>query len=314
MRACFFALLGLLLFLAAAAAQPPNVPFPAARGGKMPADFEPQRFFDALFGKAAAKAENEELLAKVDISWGEESRMGQQLLDDLKERLAMQNRKLLDRGRDVQYVAQLAAVLQPQMKQAERYKKLHIHIANWDSPNAYALPGGHLIVAKEMLDQAGCEAALVCVIGHELSHLDRGHLLRRAKQWKLAQEQVTKPPTDFSFDKMLSKFGQMQQVFRLPFNPDQEAEADRDGIAWAYGADYDPRTVEQVYDAMQRGGAATSDFLPAFLRTHPLTAERRENLRATFLELQAAAPNERLYLGRENLKLRTTRQVREFVD
>jgi predicted Zn-dependent protease len=65
---------------------------------------------------------------------------------------------------------------------------------------------------------------------------------------------------------------------------------------------------------MQRGGAATSDFLPAFLRTHPLTAERRKNLRATYLELQAATPNERLYLGRENLKRRTTRQERELAE
>src|SRR4051812_18484329 len=253
-----FAVLGLALFTNAAADEPPITPFPVAPGGKMPADFDPQKFFDALFGKAAASAENDDLLAKVEISWAEESRMGRQLLDDLKERLAAQKKAIVDRGRDVQYVAQLAALIQPQMKQAERYSKLHIHVANWGSPNAYAVPGGHLIVAREMLDQAGCEAALVCVIGHELAHLDRGHLLRRAKQWKLAQDQFTRP-TEFSFDKMMSKFGQMQQLFRLPFNSDQEAEADRDGITWAYRAAYDPRAVEQVYDAMQAAGLAAPE-------------------------------------------------------
>src|SRR5205085_70159 len=221
-----------------------------------------------------------------------ESRLGEQLLDDLGERLAAQKKTIVERGRDVQYVAQLASLIQSQMKQAERYGKLHIHVANWGSPNAYALPGGHLIVAREMLDQAGCEAALVCVIGHELAHLDRGHLLRRAKQWKLAQEQFTKPLTEFSFEKMLSKFSQMQQLFRLPFNPDQEAEADRDGITWAYRAGYDPRAVEQVYEAMQAAGVAAPEFMPAFLRTHPLTAERRDSLRTTYVELQAAVPNE----------------------
>src|SRR5205823_13743019 len=158
----------LIVISAAAGAEPPRLPFPGGAGGKMPADFDPQSFFETFFGKAAGNVENDELLNKVEISWNEESRMGQQLLDDLKERLAAQKRTIVDRGRDVQYLAQLAALIQPQMKQAERYGKLHIHVANWGSPNAYALPGGHLIVAREMLERAGCEAAIICVIGHEL--------------------------------------------------------------------------------------------------------------------------------------------------
>src|SRR5262245_48514064 len=304
----------LMVISAAAGAEPPRIPFPAGPGGRFPADFDSKKFFDTFFGKAAGTIENNELLGKVEISWNEESRMGQQLLDDLKERLAAQKKTIVDRGRDVQYVAQLAALIQPQMQQAERYSKLNVHIANWGSPNAYALPGGHLIVAREMLEQAGCEAAVVCVIGHELAHLDHGHLLRRAKQWKLAQNEFTKPPTEFSFDKMMSKFGQMQQLFRLPFNPAQEAEADRDGITWAYRAAYDPRAVEQVYEAMQAAGVAAPEFMPAFLRTHPLTAERRESLRAAYGELQAAAPNEKLYLGQENLARRIPRPQREFAE
>jgi predicted Zn-dependent protease len=304
----------LIVISAAAGAEPPRFPFPAGPNGKVPADFDPQKFFDTFFGRAAGKVEDNELLNKVEISWSEESRMGQQLLDDLKERLAAQQKTIVDRGRDVQYVAQLAALIQPQMQQAERYTRLRIHVANWGSPNAYALPGGHLIVAREMLEQAGCEAALVCVIGHELSHLDRGHLLRRAKQWKLAQEQFTKPPTEFSFDKMMGRFSQMQQLFRLPFNAEQEAEADRDGITWAYRAGYDPRAVEQVYDAMQAAGLAAPEFLPAFLRTHPLTAERRESLQLTYRHLQTAEPKSMLYLGFENLGRRIPRQQKEFAE
>ena len=303
-----------LIVISAAAGAEPRFPFVVGPGGKTPAHFDPQRFFEAFFGKAAGNIENDELLNKVEISWNDESRMGQQLLDDVKDRLSGQKKTIVDRGRDVHYISKLAALIQPQMQQAERYGKLRIYVADWGSPNAYALPGGHLIVAREMLEQAGCEAAIVCVIGHELSHLDRGHLLRRAKQWKLAQAELTKPKTDFSFDKMSGKFGQIQQLFRLPFNPDQEAEADRDGITWAYRAGYDPRAVEQVYDAMQAAGLAAPEFMPAFLRTHPLTAERRASLRATYADLQASAPRDKLYLGRENLDRRVPRTQREFAE
>lgn len=305
----------LIVVSAAAADEPkPRFPAPVFPGGKLPADFDPQKFLESFFGKAARHFDNNELLDKVEVSWDEEVRLGQQLLDDLKQRLAAQKKTLVDRGRDVEYVSQLAGQIQPQMREAQRYRKLHIHVTNLSGPNAYALPGGHLIVTREILDQSGCEAAVVCVIGHELSHLDRGHLLRRAKQWKLAQEQFTKPSTDFSFDKMLTKFSQMQQLFRLPFNPDQEAEADRDGITWAYRAGYDPRAVQRVYEAMEAAGLAAPEFLPAFLRTHPLTAERRESLRTTYAQLQAATPNDHLYLGRENLTRRLARQQREFAD
>src|ERR1051326_3958384 len=87
---------------ATATAQPPRVAFPVAPVRKMPADFDPQKFFPAFFGKTASNAENDELLSKIEISWTEESRMGQQLLDDLKERLAAQKKSIVNRGRDVQ--------------------------------------------------------------------------------------------------------------------------------------------------------------------------------------------------------------------
>jgi predicted Zn-dependent protease len=293
----------------AAAVEPPvRVPAPP---GKPPGPIDSQKILETIFGKAGEK-DNDERLAKVEISWDEEVRLGQQLLDDVKQRLAVQKKTLIQRGRDVEYVSQLAGLIQPQMKQAQRYRKVQVHVAVWGSPNAYAIPGGHVIVSREMLEQAGSEAAIVCVLGHELAHLDRGHLLRRAKQWKLARATIAKRPAEFSLDTMMSQFSQMQQLFRLPFNAEQEAEADRDGITWAYRAGYDPRAVQQVYAAMEAAGLGAPEFLPAFLRTHPLTVERRDNLGTIYGQLQADEPRDDLYLGRENLTRRITRQERMF--
>src|SRR5438093_960226 len=86
----------LIVISAAAGAEPPRFPFPGGPGGKMPADFDPQKFFEAFFGKAAGNVENDALLKNVEISWNEESRMGQQLLDDLKDRLAAQKKTIVD--------------------------------------------------------------------------------------------------------------------------------------------------------------------------------------------------------------------------
>ena len=308
----------LLLFVSSAAGQNrrPENPFPPG-GFKFPAgfpeEFSPDKFFDQFFGQGGAGLDNDAALAEVEVTPEEESRIGQQGVDDLKKRLAQKKIKLLDKGQEIQYLSRLVELIRPQMQQANRYRKLKVYLADMDDPDAYTLPGGHIFFSRGLLDVAGCEAALVCVAGHELSHLDRGHLLRRTKQWKLAQERMAKSSTgDFSFEKMMQMNSTMMQLFRRPFGPEEELEADRDGITWAYRAGYDPRALGEIYRAFDAAGKNPPEFMPAFFRTHPLTAERRENLTQTYAELQAAEPKARLYLGRENLARRLTRAQREF--
>jgi len=294
-----------LVVVSAAAAQQPQLPqlqnFP---------QFNPEKFLDQFFGTGGAN--DDAKLAKVNVSWDEEQKLGQQTLDDLKQRLAAKKATIIERGREVEYLQRLANLIQPQMQQAQRYRKLKVSLASLATPDAVALPGGRIFVTQGMLDSASCEASLVGVLGHELSHLDRGHLLRRMKQWKLAQQQFSQPAAGFSPERLFSSMGLMQGLFRRPFGPEEELESDTDGITWAYRAGYDPRALTEIYAAFERNGMNPPDFLPAFLRTHPPSLERRENLQATFQKLQAAEPKPKLYLGRENLTRRLTRTQREF--
>jgi predicted Zn-dependent protease len=274
---------------------------------------DPDKFFQQLFG-AGGELNDDARLAKVEVSWEEELRLGQQTFEEFKQRLAAKKETLAERGRDVEYLQKLAGLIRPQMQQAARYRQLKVYVTSWKSPEAMVCPGGKLIVTQGLLDSAGCEAALVGVLGHELAHLDRGHLLRRMKQWKLAQQQFQQPAAGFSPDKLLGTMSTMQQLFRRPFGPAEELDADTDGITWTWRAGYDPRALTEVYAAFEKHGFNQPDFLPAFLRTHPPSAERRENLAATFQKLQAAGAKEKLYLGRENLARRLTRQQRDFAD
>src|SRR4051794_5083590 len=77
----------LIVISAAAGVEPPLIPFPGGPNGRIPAEFDAQRFFETFLVKAAGNIENNELLDKVEISWNEESRMSRELLDGLKKRL-----------------------------------------------------------------------------------------------------------------------------------------------------------------------------------------------------------------------------------
>jgi predicted Zn-dependent protease len=200
------------------------------------------------------------------------------------------------------------------MTQASRYRKLHVYLVETGEAQAWSLPGGHILFSRGLVDAAQCEAALVATAGHELAHLDRGHLLRRTRQWKLAQKSFGEPAKGFSPESMVQMLGLMTQLFQRPFGPEEELDADRDGIAWSYRLGYDPRAVQLIFDALERNGKGAGNIMPAFFRTHPLSAERRENLQKTFAEQVAAEPKDKLYLGRENLTRRLTRKQREFAE
>ena len=315
-------LLVVLWLAAAAAAQNPQprlnpnllrgIPgFPGggdAKPGELP--FDPRTMFEQLFGPGAAV--DDEALAKVEISPAEEARLGEQALAELKRQLASRRAKLVHSGRDAEYLQRLVQLVRPQMTQAERYRKLHVYLAEVDDPGAYSFPGGHIVFTRGLIDAAQCEAALIVVAGHELAHLDRGHLLRRARQWKLAERSLRPDGGEPPPEKMFRAMNLMMQLFQRPFGPEEELEADRDGIAWAWRLGYDPRAVRLIYEALEPRGPAA--LLPAFLRTHPLSAERQEHLGQTIADLAAAEPKAALYLGRENLARRLTRKQREFAE
>ena len=303
--------------LVAGAQQLPKLPIPGLQGvPKGVDDFsDPQKFFDEFFGERFGGKVDPAEFDKVEFSWKEEQQYGAAQLEALRRDLKQRKISLTERGKDAQYVARLVASIQPLMQQHERYQELHVYIADTDITDAYTFAGGHVIVSRGILDIVGNEAALVCVLGHELSHLDRGHLVRQPKQVKLAQESLKPGERGFTFDEFISKTRTMTGLFRRPFGPDEELEADRDGITWAYKLGYDPRALGDLFDhlAAKNNNPALA-FMPAFFRTHPPSAERKEQVLAVFGELQEAGPRRELYLGLTNLTRRMTKEHRRFAE
>jgi predicted Zn-dependent protease len=283
--------------------------FDPAKPGEVPF-FDPQKMFDQFFGRGGAGDIDEESLAKVEVSAAEEARLGKQGLEAAEQQFAARGAKLVTRGKEVEYLSRIVEMVRPLMENSTRYHKLHVYLIDSDEPEAYSLPGGHVLFSRGLVDAAQCEAALVVTAGHELAHIDRGHLLRRTRQWKLAQESF-QPGQAASPERLMQMMSLMPRLFQRPFGPEEELEADRDGIRWAFELGYDPRAVQLVFDALEAKGKNGPAGLPAFLRTHPASAERHENLKTTFQKL-AANKDKQLYVGRENLERRLTRRQREF--
>ena len=86
---------------------------------------------------------------------------------------------MIRRGKDVTYLRELVASIQPLLVNRQRYPTIQVLLADSPQIDARSFPGGSLVFCRGLLDSAGSEAALVGIIAHELVHLDRGHVLAR---------------------------------------------------------------------------------------------------------------------------------------
>ena len=268
---------------------------------------------DRIFG-TDSQAESQ-ALENVEISIEDEERIGSEAAERYLDWLRQQHVRLRTRGRDVDYLQALVDVVQPQMEHADRYDHIRIVVARSPLPDARSFPGGTVVIFDGLLDFADSEAALVGVIGHELSHLDRGHQLTRVKGQKLAEQTFAgggagKHPNFMNTGPVLMR------LWSRPFRPEDETAADRDGAQWAYHAGYDPREMAKLFLRLHEKNRErrANVALPGFLRSHPYEVERHAAVMQMYEQMQADEPRDDLCVGRENLLQRQVHAAHNGVE
>ncbi len=157
--------------------------------------------------------------------------------------------------------------------------------------NAFALPGGKIVVFSGLLPVAKNEAGLAAVLGHEVGHVAAHHsaerlsqslLIRTALRTADAVALAKNPAHRAQIDSALglgAKYGLV-----LPFSREQESEADHLGLLYMAKAGYDPQEAIAIWQRME----ATAGPGPwEFTSTHPSDATRRAQLQGWMPEAQA---------------------------
>ncbi|MBS0264390.1 MAG: M48 family metalloprotease, partial [Planctomycetes bacterium] len=160
-----------------------------------------------------------------------------------------------------------------------------------------------------LLTVAENEAALVGIVGHELSHLDRGHLLTPLKNSKRMEQTFAGEFVPHTF---LASQRTMWKTFARPFRPEDESMADLDGATWAFRAGYDPREMARLFDTLHRNRLDPKLPWSEFFRTHPYSDDRCEAILKRYHDLQHDSPSDALYRGQTNLVRRIPRSQQQF--
>lgn len=148
--------------------------------------------------------------------------------------------------------------------------------------NAWAMPGGKIVVYTGLLPVTQNEAALAVVLGHEITHALAKHGNERMSQSMLAQGiQVAggiltqnNATVSSIFNNVYGPAAQIGVL--LPNSRKQELEADRFGLIFTALAGYNPREAVPLWERMK--AMSNGNRPPEFLSTHPAEDTRIERL------------------------------------
>lgn len=158
--------------------------------------------------------------------------------------------------------------------------------------NAFALPGGKIAFYEGILPICQSETGVAVVMGHEIAHALLRHGGERVSRSILTQLGISVGALLASDDPKTREMtatalGAAAQVgAELPFSRSQESEADHVGIILMAKAGYDPREAPRFWERMaarEGSGGGT----PGFLRTHPTSSQRVDDLHKRMPEAMA---------------------------
>ena len=154
-----------------------------------------------------------------------------------------------------------------------------------DNPtiNAFAMPGGYVVIHSGLILASRSESELAGVMAHEIAHVTQHHLARSYEK----ASQMNMPLTAAVIAAILlgASNPQMGQAAlaasmaggtqaQLDFTRANEREADRVGMQMLAGAGFDPNGMPSFFERLQQEYRFASSGLPEFLSTHPVTLNR----------------------------------------
>jgi predicted Zn-dependent protease len=159
-------------------------------------------------------------------------------------------------------------------KAGETPYKFDFHLlADENTVNAFALPGGQVFITAGLLKNLQSEGQLAGVLGHEIGHVVARHSAEQIAQSRLTQGLTgaaaiaVYDPDRPSTAAAAAAAAMVGKLMTLKYGRDDELEADRLSVRFTTEAGYDPRAMIQVMEILSRVSGSNRGV--EFFQTHP---------------------------------------------
>ncbi|TGE24469.1 M48 family peptidase [Hymenobacter aquaticus] len=157
--------------------------------------------------------------------------------------------------------------------------KFQFHLlADENTINAFALPGGQIFITAGLLKNLRSEGQVAGVLAHEIGHVVARHSAEQVAKSSLTQGLTgaaaiaVYDPDRPSTAAAAAATAMVSKLITMRFGRQDELEADRLAVDFTPQAGYDPRAMIQVMQILEQAGGGSRT--PEFMSTHPNPGNR----------------------------------------
>jgi predicted Zn-dependent protease len=144
-----------------------------------------------------------------------------------------------------------------------------------DLPNAFALPGGHIVLTTGLLRALRTPDELAAVFAHEWGHVQRRHVLRNI--FRQASLQLLLAIVAGDQSALSGALRTAGELGSLSYSRDYEREADDAAMALLAARGTSPIALAEALASIRQASGEKGNTL-GFLSTHPAPAERVQRI------------------------------------
>jgi beta-barrel assembly-enhancing protease len=222
----------------------------------------------------------EYIARQIPISW--EVSIGDQAFEQFR-----QSGQIVTNSSWAPHVASITSRLLPSVESTGY--NFRFHIMQDTNVNAFAMPGGNVVILTGLLEQAENGEEVAGVLAHEIAHVTHRHSLRN----------IIKSAGLIIF--IQAAFGDMsglagvavegsRYLLQQKFSRDFEREADDAGWTYLLAGEIDPRGMTRFFGKLKEmaaaQGAEAMEGALSLLSTHPASVERIERLEKKWRETE----------------------------
>jgi Zn-dependent protease with chaperone function len=217
------------------------------------------------------------LAAKVPAEW--EQQFGEARIERMRGEMSLENYS--------NQVVQLTALAAPLLRVVPHGStEVKFYIVEDPTPNAFALPGGHVVVNTGLLELTERPEELLGVLAHELAHVTQKHLVRKMIS-------ASGPILIFGFflhsrDSLLNVISQGSGLMVYQsFSKEFETEADDVGWQYLAAASIDPRGMITMFRKLKayEDNQKLHLAMPRAFQSHPALEKRISRLESKWKKL-----------------------------
>lgn len=153
-----------------------------------------------------------------------------------------------------------------------------VMVVNNSAVNAFAAPGGYIVVFRGLLEATQAAEELAGVLAHEIQHIVKRHTTRMLIQ-HASTGLLLAALTGRASDPSAFGLEAARTLGVLRYSRGHEEEADTEGVRMLVAAGIDAHGMIRFFESLSEGEKDTPEFLK-YVSTHPSTADRIERLKS----------------------------------